>query len=128
MKSHVICISRSLGAGGEDVGRAVASELGYRYADEEIIIKAAEKAGVAPEAVAEVERTPGLIVRILEAMAGAPPGPEGWAGAAIAPSVDRSIYQGLIERVIHETGNKGNVVIVARPVQTALGMLPPAGN
>ena len=120
MNSHVICISRSLGAGGEDVGRGVASELGYRYADEEIIIKAAEKAGVAPEAVAQVEHTPGLIVRILEAMAGAPPGPEGWAGAAIAPSVDRSIYQGLIERVIRETGNKGNVVIVAHGASVPL--------
>jgi cytidylate kinase len=127
MNSHVICISRSLGAGGEEIGRAAAKELGYRYADEEIIIKAAEKAGVAPETVEQVEHTPGLFVRILEAMARTPPDPEGWAGAAVAPSVDRSIYQGLIERVIRETGNKGNVVIVAHgasvPLSAVSGVL-----
>jgi hypothetical protein len=44
MACRVICISRSLGAGGEEIGRTVAKELGLRYADEEIITTAAEKA------------------------------------------------------------------------------------
>ncbi|HEY5625944.1 MAG TPA: cytidylate kinase family protein, partial [Dehalococcoidia bacterium] len=65
MLSTVVCISRSLGAGGEEIGRTVAAELEFRYADEEIIVRAAQEAGVSPETVAEAERTPGLITRIL---------------------------------------------------------------
>ena len=119
MTCRVVTISRSIGAGGEEIGRAVAQELGFRYADEEIIVKAAEKAGVSPEAVAQVEHTPGLIVRILEAMARTDP--EGWAGpAAQLPSVDRSAYEGLIERVIRETANEGSVVIVAHGASVPL--------
>ena len=58
MASRVICISRTIGAGGEEIGRAAAKELGFRYADEQIIIRAAEMAGVSPDTVAQVERTP----------------------------------------------------------------------
>ena len=120
MSCRVICISRSLGAGGEEIGRVVAAELGFRYADEEIIVRAAEKAGVSPDTVAQAEHTPGLIERILESIGRTPPDPEGWAGAAVAPSVDRSIYQGLIERVIRETASEGDVVIVAHGASVPL--------
>ena len=41
MVSRVMCISRTIGAGGEEIGRAAAKELGFRYADEQIIIRAA---------------------------------------------------------------------------------------
>ncbi len=49
MACRVICISRFLGAGGEEIGRSVAGKLGFRYVDDEIIARAAEKAGVDPE-------------------------------------------------------------------------------
>ena len=120
MPCRVICISRSLGAGGEEVGRMVATELGFRYADEEIIVTAAERAGVSPDTVAQVERTPRLIERILESMARTPPDPEGWSGAALAASTDRSVYEGLIERVIREAASEGNVVIVAHGASVPL--------
>ena len=120
MPCRVICISRSLGAGGEEVGRTVATELGFRYADEEIIVTATERAGVSPDTVAQVERTPRLIERILESMARTPPDPEGWSGAALAASTDRSVYEGLIERVIRETASEGNVVIVAHGASVPL--------
>ena len=44
MAATVVCISRTDGANGEAVGIAVASELGYRYVDQEIVVRAAEKA------------------------------------------------------------------------------------
>ncbi len=92
MACRVICISRSLGAGGEEIGRTVAREMGFRYADEEIITRAAEKAGVSVDTVAQVEHTPSLIARILESMARTPPSPEGWSGAAIlSPNTGRTM-------------------------------------
>lgn len=120
MACRVISISRSMGAGGEEIGRLVAGELGCRYVDEEIIVRAAEKAGVSPETVAKVEQAPSMIERILESMGRTPPDPEGWAGAALAASTDRSVYEGLIERVIRETASEGDAVIVAHGASVPL--------
>ncbi len=117
---RVVSISRSLAAGGEEVGFTIAKEMGFRYADEEIIIRAAKKAGVSPELVAEAERTPSLIARILESMARTPPTPEAWPGAAMLPSPTKADYGGLIERMVRETADKGNVVIVAHSASILL--------
>ena len=112
MACGVISIARSVGAGGEEIGRTDAKKLGFRYADEQIIIRAAEKAGVSLESAAEAEHTPGLIARILESIASTPD-PLGWSSYAALPSHALPAYEGLIERVIRETANEGNVVIVA---------------
>lgn len=102
----------------------VAEELGFRYADEQIIIRAAEKAGVAPDSVAQAEHTPGLIVRILESMASAPPmEPVGWSGYVMMSSQVSPSYEGLIQRVIRETADEGNVVIVAHGASIPLAGL-----
>jgi hypothetical protein len=98
----------------------VAKELGFRYADEEIIARAAETAGVSPEAVAQAEETPGLIVRILEAMAKTPIDPEGWSGYAAAQTPRSAGYEALIARVIGETAEAGSVVIVAHGASVPL--------
>jgi len=60
MSYRVVCISRDVGAGGEDVGRAVASQLGFRYVDEEIVRRVAEESGAKGSAFAPVivEETP----------------------------------------------------------------------
>ncbi|MEX0801097.1 MAG: cytidylate kinase-like family protein [Dehalococcoidia bacterium] len=120
MACRVISISRSMGAGGEEIGRLVARELGFRYADEEIIVKAAERAGVSAETVAKVEQAPSMIERILESIGRTPPDPEGWSGAALAASTDRSVYEGLIERVIRQTAGEGDAVIVAHGASVPL--------
>src|SRR5512144_2660859 len=69
MTRSVICIARTLGAGGEDAGRAVAEKLGYRYVDDEIIDRAAERAGVSRDTITKAERPPGLLARIVEGLA-----------------------------------------------------------
>ncbi len=112
MTSRIISVSRSLGAGGEEVGRTVAKELGFRYADEEIIVEAAQKAGVSPETVAQAEHTPGLITRILESMARFPIDPESWPARVMLPPASPG-YETLIVRVVQETAKEGAVVIVA---------------
>ena len=119
MTCTAITVSRTLAAGGEEIGFAAAMELGFRYADEEVIVRAAEMAGVSPQTLAEMEHTPGLVTRILEAMARTPPDPDG-AGYPILFDESRAGYQGLIERVVRETAAEGGVVIVAHAASVPL--------
>jgi cytidylate kinase len=120
VSSRVVCISRSLAAGGEEIGRKVAKELGLRYADEEIIVGAADKAGVSPELVAEAEHASSLITRILEYMGRAPIDPVGWSASAVLLSPTKASYHGLVERMVRETANQGNAVIVAHGASVPL--------
>jgi cytidylate kinase len=124
-KRAVIAISRTLGANAEEIGRAVAQTLGYRYTDDEIIVRAAQKANVSPEAIeAEVERRPSLMSRILKAMARMPLEPGAGGGVAVmaaAAPTDIAGYERLIEEVIRETADEGNVVIFAHGASIALG-------
>lgn len=123
MPSNVICVSRSLGAGGEDVARAVAEALGFRYVDDEIIQRAAEGAGVSPDSVAAAEVAQPLIARILTALATVPVMAD--AGVAIMPPAYTSPNYGkLIEEVIHQTAHEGNVVIVAHGASIPLAGMP----
>lgn len=111
MPGRVICVSRSLGAGGDAVARRVADALGYRYVDDEIVMRAADRAGVSPEAVGRAEQSKPMLGRILEALAAAPMATD--AGAILPPQHPEPSYEGLIERVIHEVAEEGGVVIVA---------------
>ena len=113
MPSKAVCISRTMGARGEEVAQIVAKELGFRYVDKEIITKAAELAGVSPDAVAQNEVTQPLLTRILEAIAKAPMEPEAMAIRAQHPVDLTSAYEDLIEQVVVETAQQGDVVIVA---------------
>ena len=121
MTCTVITVSRTLAAGGEEIAFTAAMELGFRYADEAIIVRAAETAGVSPQTVKEMEHTPGLVMRIIEAMAHTPPDPEGWtAGYPLMIGEARAAYQELIERVIRETAAEGGMVIVAHAASVPL--------
>src|SRR5690348_851365 len=71
MGFHVVCISRTLAAGGEDIGRSVAEQLGFRYVDEEIIFKAARLAQVDPNVVARAEHKQPFLERLLDKLAAA---------------------------------------------------------
>jgi len=115
MTSRVITVASSLGSGGEEIARVVASKLGFRYVDDEIIRRAAEKAGVSPETVAQAEHTPGMVTRILQSMGRNPV--VSLEGPIVPPAYDPPLglpgYESLIVEVVRETGAQGNVVIVA---------------
>jgi cytidylate kinase len=121
---QIVCISRSLGAGGEEIGRRAAEALGFRYADREIIAKAAEEVGVSSQTVAQAESTPGLIGRILEAMGRTAIEPAAWSGAAPVALEQDVSFEPIIKRVIAETAAAGNVVIVAHGASFALAGAP----
>ncbi len=125
MAARVVCISRTLGAGGEEVARLVADGLGFRFVDDEIILRAAEVAGVSPETVAQAESTPSLITRIVEGLGKAPLADPGMA--VLHPMPTAPSYTKLIENVIRQTAEDGSVVIVAHgasiPLANTAGVL-----
>jgi cytidylate kinase len=121
MDCKVISISRALAAGGEEIGREVATRLGFRFIDDEIISNAAREAGVSPETIEKVERTPRLIDRILKHIGSAPLE----SAAYIPPPSQHSpAYETLIEQVIRQTAAQGNVVIVAHGASIPLAGTP----
>ena len=111
MKYTVITIARSLGAGGEELGQALADEFAMRYVDKEIIDRAAELAGVTAGAVSHAEGRKGLLERILDNLAKS----GGGFGEVpvVAPIQAEPGYEELIVDVIRETAEAGNAVIVA---------------
>jgi cytidylate kinase len=123
MSRSAICISRAAGAGGEEVAKLVAEQLGFRYVDTEIVQRAAELAGVSPEQVAQVEHSQPLVSRIMEALATVPAASEVGFVAAPIPSPSMT-YSHLIEHAVRETADEKNVVIVAHGASHALGGRP----
>lgn len=128
MAFRVVCISRSIAAGGDAVGRAVATSLGYRYVDEEIITTAALKAQVDPTVVAASEHRQPLLQRLLDAMpstldlagtlvlgAGVPLGAE-----AEVTRTKPEDMRTFIRAAIYEVGRAGRAVIVAHAGSLAL--------
>ena len=57
MATNAVSISRSLAAGGEEIGQQVAKDLGFRYVDNEIVSKAAVLEGVSPDTMGQVEHS-----------------------------------------------------------------------
>ena len=79
-----------------------------------IIVRAAERAGVSPETVEEIEHSQSLLAQILGTMGTGsdrgplfgPAAPNFWSDAPV-------LYRDWIERVIRSTARRGQVVIVA---------------
>ena len=51
----IITISRQFGAGGGEIGRKVASELGFSYTDKDLIYQIASEISLNPEQVKEID-------------------------------------------------------------------------
>lgn len=49
MKYRVITVAREFGSGGREIGKKVAEQLGLKYYDREIVLKAAEESGLSTE-------------------------------------------------------------------------------
>jgi len=134
MSPRVVCISRTSAAGGESVGRAVARRLGFRFVDDEIIAKAAQKAQVNPEDIARAEQKQPLLARLLNALRAAAPvaSKEAVRSEPMAadyyqqapveakPQLGTEDYRALIRDVIREVAAEGDVVIVAHAASMAL--------
>jgi Cytidylate kinase-like family len=118
MASTVVCISRTLGAGGEEVGRLVAGKLGFDYVDEDIVTRAAQRGEVSPEDVADAERRKSVLRRLLAEL-GTGSAVETY-GLAPAGGDLPDDMRALIREAIEEVAARGNVVIVAHAASFAL--------
>jgi hypothetical protein len=119
--ARVICISHATGGEGERVGRLVAERLGFRYLDEEIVAAVAEREELDPEVVADVERRKSLVARFLESLADA--GAAEAYGGVVAGPVPVAVGDDLrtvINAVVRETANQGDVVIASHAASIAL--------
>jgi cytidylate kinase len=125
MARRVICISRTAGADGESIGRAVAEQLGFVYVDEEIIRLASQKAGIDAAEVAKAEERGPLIERVLDALTvdGMMSLAAAYGGGALVPTVavpPQEEMRTLIRQTIEEVAARGRVVIVAHAASYAL--------
>jgi cytidylate kinase len=124
MGAQVITIAMTTGAGAEETGRLVAEQLGFQYVNDQIIDRAAQHAGVASAEVADVERSPSVISRIMNMLAAGVASEH--VGASLAPEeLDPSpSYRRLIQDVIREVASEGDVVILAHGASMLLAGTP----
>ncbi|MGI8551519.1 MAG: AAA family ATPase, partial [Dehalococcoidia bacterium] len=121
---RVVTIARSNGAQAETIGHAVAEQLGFHFVDDEIILQAAEKAGVSPQTIGQEEHSPSRLARIMKAMATVATSDPGAYVAAIDLSDPSPAYRHLIQDVIQETAASGKVVIAAHAAGISLAGEP----
>ncbi len=121
---RVICISRVTGSWGDEIGRLVAKELGFRYVDDEIIARAAEKGGVSPSDVADAQLRKSLLHRVLESLGSDLGGAEASALSQSHPELRDDSLQRLVVDVVEELAGKGNVVIAAHGASFVLAGVP----
>jgi hypothetical protein len=125
MRRRLICVSHCDGASGDEVARLVAEQLGLRYVDEEIVSAAAQRAGAAPELVADAEQRKPLLRRVLDEL-----GATGAAGMAVGgfpppmpaepPPPRGDELRSFIGEAIEAVAARGHVVIGAHGASFAL--------
>ena len=121
----VITISRQYGAGGKTLGEMVAAELGYEFADSEIVAKVAEMANVSTHWVETVENEAGgKLSRFVSRMVSRPlvdkilKGERGY--------IDETIYLDYLVLIVAQIADEGDVVILGRGSQYILDDHPEA--
>jgi cytidylate kinase len=101
----------------------VASWLGFRLIDEDIVTRAAVEAGVDEWVVADVERRKSRVVRLVEGL-----GSAGFSAGYAVPGADivsqgepaSDELRGMIRSVIADTAASGSAVIVSHAASLAL--------
>lgn len=115
----VITISRQFGAGGETLGRMIADELGYTFADNEVIQRIAKEASVSPNFVKLVEQEGGTrLSKVISKMVS-----KRWVGRILADDrgyIDEQIYMDYLVLIIAQIADEGGAVILGRGSQYIL--------
>jgi len=109
----VLAISRQFASGGAFIGRAVAQRLGLRYADREILHRAAEMSGAKLEDVEASEERVGSFwaAALRQYSLGTPEAP--FVTPLPPPVYERDLFD-LESRIIREIASRVDAVIVGR--------------
>lgn len=114
---YVITVGRSFGSGGRALGRIIADKLGIAFYDKELLVKAAEKAGMSPEFFARNdERVPRFCSGLFSFNHGYNPMSFYTGSSSVTPD---SIYQAQCD-FMHEIAGEGPCVIVGRSADYVL--------
>lgn len=128
MQLKVVCVSRTLAASGDGIGRAVADRLAFRVVDSEVIQRAAEKAGLDAHQVEEVERRRPLFHRLFASLRSRGLPADGSyqrettlsEAATAAGAGTEARLRTLIRESIEEIAAEGRVVLIAHAASLAL--------
>jgi cytidylate kinase len=119
----VITISRQFGAGGKTLGEMIAKQLGYTFADAEVVQRIAREANVSPHWVETVEKEAGgKLSRMITKMVSKPlvdrilKDERGY--------LDEEIYLDYLVLTIAQIADEGNAVILGRGSQYILNDHP----
>lgn len=118
----LITISRQYGAGGSEVARRVATALGWRVVDNELVEEVAARAGLPAAQVAErEERVPSFAERLARTLAASAPElfPAPVPGGTV-PKLQEADLVRITESVVSEVAAKGRVVLVGRAAPAVL--------
>ncbi|HXJ66299.1 MAG TPA: cytidylate kinase-like family protein [Actinomycetota bacterium] len=119
----IVTVSRQYGAGGLTVAAALATALGYRFADRDIVDRAAATVGLDPDLADNLdERVPALVEKMGLALAAASP-----EFALVAPpATDDRLLADEVRRVLESMAAAGGFVVLGRGGQAALRDRPDA--
>lgn len=116
-EKYVITVGRSFGSGGRALGRMIADRLGIAFYDKELLVEAAEKAGMSPEYFARNdERVPRFFSGLFSFNHGYSPMSFYAGTSSVTPD---GIYQAQCE-FIHEIASEKPCVIVGRSADYVL--------
>jgi CMP/dCMP kinase len=118
----LITISRQYGAGGSEVARRVAAELGWRVVDNELVESVAARAGVPPAQVAErEERVPSFVERLARTLAASTPELfPATDSSGTLPKLQEADLVRITESVVSEAAARGRLVLVGRAAPAVL--------
>lgn len=123
---RIVTISASFGAGGTEIGPAVAERLGLPFFDRAIPLHVAEQLGVSTtEAISHDEQVQGTVVRSLINLIGAPVS-FGVSGVETKPAGDEESYKNATEKVLWELASESGGVVLGRAGAVVLATFPGA--
>ena len=121
----VITISRQFGAGGNDLGKTIAKNLNYTYADGDIIQRIAKEANVSTNWVESFEREAGSKVsRMISRMVSTSKVEQVLKDEH--GYLDEKIYLDYLVLIIAQAADEGDVIIMGRGSQYILNDHPDA--
>jgi cytidylate kinase len=119
----VITISRQFGSGGKTLGKMIADQLGYTFADSDIIQEIAREANVSEQWVEAFEKEAGTkLSRMISSMIS-----QRWIDRILKDErgyLDEQIYLDYLVLIIAKMADEGKAVILGRGSQYILNDHP----